>query len=217
MSEKSIKILKENLVLVEGHEEELFFEALLKHMGLNSIQVLPIAGKNNLRANLKMLVVSPRYSAVVKLGIVRDADKDPKAAFQSVCGALEMVNLPVPKVPLVPTGRGPQVTVMILPGDDRVGMLEDVCLRIVGEDPAMFCVEKYFDCLQERNVLMPRNSSKAKVQVFLGSRLEAGKRLGEAAQAGYWPWDHKAVEQIKNFLTRFTTIASTDIMSGAEM
>ena len=131
MAEKAIEILKENLVLVEGHEEELFFEALLRHMGINSIQVLPIAGKNNLRPNLKMLVVSSRYSEVVSLGIVRDADKNPKAAFQSVCGALEIVNLPVPEVPLVPTGRGPQVTVMILPGDDTAGMLEGLNLSFV--------------------------------------------------------------------------------------
>ena len=210
MAEANVEILKENLVLVEGHDEELFFDALLRHMGINSIQVLPIAGKDNLGPNLKMLVVSPRYSEVVSLGIVRDADKNPKGAFQSVCGALKIVNLPAPEVPLVPTGRGPQVTVMILPAGDTPGMLEDVCLRTVGEDPAMFCVEEFFKCLQERNVSMPRNNSKARVQVYLGSRLEAGKRLGEAAQAGYWPWDHIAVEQIKNFLMTFSTITNLE-------
>jgi hypothetical protein len=210
MAEANVEILKENLVLVEGHDEELFFDALLRHMGINSIQVLPIAGKDNLRPNLKMLVVSPRFSEIVSLGIVRDANNNPEGAFQSVCGALEIVNLPVPEVPLLPTGRSPQVTVMILPDGNTPGMLEDVCLRTVGGDPAMFCVEEFFRCLQERNVSMPRNNSKARVQVFLGSRLEAGKRLGEAAQAGYWPWDHTAVEQIKNFLVRFSTITDLE-------
>jgi len=208
MAERNIEILQENLVLVEGHDEELFFEALLRHMGVNSIQVLPIAGKDNLRPNLKMLVVSPGFSEVVSLGIVRDANNNPEGAFHSVCGALEIANLPVPEFPMLPTGRGPQVTVMILPDGNTPGMLEDVCLRTVGEDPAMFCVEEFFKCLQERNVSMPRNNSKARVQVFLGSRLEAGKRLGEAALAGYWPWDHIAVEQIKNFLTRVITITN---------
>jgi len=210
MAEANVEILKENLVLVEGHDEELFFDALLRHMGINSIQVLPIAGKDNLRPNLKMLVVSPRFSEIVSLGIVRDANNNPEGAFKSVCGALEIVNLPVPEFPLLPTGRSPQVTVMILPDGNTPGMLEDVCLRTVGGDPAMFCVEEFFRCLQERNVSMPRNNSKARVQVFLGSRLEAGKRLGEAAQAGYWPWDHTAVEQIKNFLMRFSTITDLE-------
>lgn len=210
MVEMGIEILKENLVLVEGHDEKLFFEALLRHMGINSIQVLPIAGKDNLRPILKMLVASPRFSEVVSLGIVRDADNNPQGAFQSVCGALEIVNLPVPKFPLLPNGRGPQVTIMILPDGNTPGMLEDVCLRTVGEDSAMFCVEEFFNCLQKQNIPMPRNNSKARVQVFLGSRLEAGKRLGEAAQAGYWPWNHIAVEQIKNFLMRFSTITNLE-------
>jgi len=210
MAEMNYEILKDNLVLVEGHDEELFFEALLRHMDINVVQILPIAGKDNLRERLKMLVASPRFSEVVSLGIVRDADTNPGGAFQSVCGALEIVNLPVPEFPLLPTGRGPQVTVMILPDGNTPGMLEDVCLRTIGEDPAMFCVEEFFKCLQERNVSMPRNNSKARVQVFLGSRLEAGKRLGEAAQAGYWPWDHIAVEQIKNFLMRFSTIMNLE-------
>jgi hypothetical protein len=121
-----------------------------------------------------------------------------------------MVNLPVPEFPMFPIGRGPQVTVMILPDGHTRGMLEDVCLKTVEEDPAMLCVEEFFKCLQERNVSMPRNNSKARVQVFLGSRLEAGKRLGEAAKAGYWPWDHMALDQIKNFLTRFITITNSE-------
>ena len=36
MAETSNEILKENLVLVEGHDEELFFDALLRYMGITS-------------------------------------------------------------------------------------------------------------------------------------------------------------------------------------
>jgi hypothetical protein len=203
MLQTAVEIMKHNLLLVEGREDELFFEALIKHMALETIQILPIAGKEKLRPNLKALVLSPRFVEVISLGIVRDADKDPMAAFQSVCGALQLVNLPVPEMPLVRTGHGPHVTVMILPDGNTPGILEDLCLGTIAEDPAMFCVEEYFKCLEKQNVSIPRNKSKAKVQVFLGSRLEAGKRLGEAAQAGYWSWDHKAFEQLKDFLRRF--------------
>lgn len=203
MAETTIQILKQKLLLVEGHEDELFFEALLRHMGINTIQILPIAGKEKLRERLKLLVVSPRYSEVISLGIVRDADKDPKGAFESVCGALKHVNLSIPETPLVPTGSGPQVTVVIIPEPDTPGMLEDVCLSSVGEDPAMLCVENYFKCLKKQKASIPKNYSKGKVQVFLGSRSEAGKRLGEAAQAGYWPLDHNAFEQLRDFLKRF--------------
>jgi hypothetical protein len=61
-------------------------------------------------------------------------------------------------------------------------------------------VERYFECLQEQGLPWPRNRSKARVQTFLASRSEPGKRLGEAAQAGYWPWEDRAFEQVKDFL-----------------
>ena len=64
----------------------------------------------------------------------------------------------------------------------------------------MLCVEQYFRCLELQGLPLPRNISKGRIQVFLASRPEAGKRLGEAAQAGYWSWDADAFEQVRNFL-----------------
>jgi len=61
-------------------------------------------------------------------------------------------------------------------------------------------VEQYFECLQQEELPLPDNISKAKVQVFLASRCKAGLRLGEAAQAGYWPWDDQAFRQVRDFL-----------------
>jgi len=66
-------------------------------------------------------------------------------------------------------------------------------------------VEQYFECLQQEELPLPDNMSKAKVQVFLASRRKAGLRLGEAAQAGYWPWDAKAFEHVRDFLQRISS------------
>lgn len=44
------------------------------------------------------------------------------------------------------------------------------------------------------------NVSREGLLLILASRPEAGKRLGETAKAGYWPWDDKAFEQVRNFL-----------------
>jgi hypothetical protein len=84
-------------------------------------------------------------------------------------------------------------------------MLEDLCLRAVAQDPAMLCVKQYFKCLQQQGLSLPDNMSKAKVQVFLASRPKAGLRLGEAAQAGYWPWNENAFEQVRDFLQRIAS------------
>lgn len=196
----AVKIEHPNVLVVEGKDDELFFGALIGHLGLQSIQVLPIGGKGKLRRNLKLLVKSPDFHKVLFLGIVRDADEDPKAAFQTVCDALRTVNLPAPPRPWQPFGTSPKVTVLILPGGNMQGMLEDLCLKAVEQDPAMLCVEQYFECLQDRGLSLPNNVSKAKVQAFLASRQEAGLRLGEAAQAGYWPLEADAFEQVRDFL-----------------
>lgn len=196
----AIKIEQPNVLVVEGREEELFFGALTKHLGLQSIQTMPIGGKEQLRRNLKALVLSPGFSEVVSLGVVRDANADPGAAFQSVHDALQSVNLPAPERPGMPVGERPRVAVMILSEAGAPGMLEDLCLKAVVQDPAMFCVEQYFECLQQEELPLPDNISKAKVQVFLASRRKAGLRLGEAAQAGYWPWEAKTFEQVRDFL-----------------
>lgn len=196
----AVKIEQPHVLVVEGSEDELFFGALIRHLGLQGIQVMPIGGKQKLRKNLKALTAAPDFSKVTFLGIVRDANANPSAAFQSVRDALQAVNLPVPHRPLEPVGTKPKVAVLILPKENMPGMLEDLCLKAVEEDPAMLCVKQYFECLQKQGLSLPDNMSKAKVQVFLASRQKAGLRLGEAAQAGYWPWDAEAFQQVKDFL-----------------
>ena len=188
------------VLVVEGHEDRFFFEAFINYLGLQKIQIFPIGGKTELRKHLSTLRITPGHENMVSLGVVRDADLNPASAFQSVCDALRGAGFSTPIRPLVTAGERPQVTIMILPAEDIKGMLEDVCLMSVTGDPAMHCVEQYFQCLQEREIPLPQNMSKAKVEVFLASREIAGKRLGEAAQARYWPFADNAFDLMRHFL-----------------
>ena len=198
----TIKIEKPKLLLGEGREEVLFFGALIDYLKLHDIQIMEIGGKDNLRKNLKALTKAQGFDGVLSLGIVRDADADADAAFQSVCDALKTIDLPIPERPLHPVGEKPRVGVLILPGEGEQGMLETLCLRAVAQDPAMLCVEQYFKCLQQARLpwLDNMNMSKAKVHAFLASRRKAGLRLGEAAKAGLWPWETETFKQVKDFL-----------------
>ncbi len=196
----TVKILKPNLLVVEGHDDELFFAAFVRHLDLGNIQILPIGGKTKLRENLKLLAISPGFSEVASLTIARDADDNSKGAFQSVQDALKSAGLPSPDKPFQFCGRGLQVMAMILPEAGKTGALEDLCLSSVADDAIIYCVEQHFRCLEDQKISLPRNPSKAKVQVFLGSKEESGKRLGEAAQAGYWPMDSDAFAQIRKSL-----------------
>jgi len=197
---ESVQIEQPFLLVVEGKDDQLFFEALARTIALENVQVISVEGKTNLRARIKALAVGSGFSEVVSLGVVRDADTSPEAALQSVQGALRAANLPVPERPLELTTGRPHVTVMIVPGLNKSGALEDLCLDSVKNEPAIECAEEFFECLKERSSGFPRNLSKAMVQVFLASREQSGKRLGEAACAGYWPWDYGAFDEIKRFL-----------------
>lgn len=185
---------------MEGMDEKLFFEELIKYLKLENIQIMDIGGKTLIRPNLKALVLSPGFSNVKSIGIVRDADEDHDAAFQSVCGALVNCELSKPDIPLKPKGKDPKINIFIMPSTESSGMLEDLCIKSVEQDCAMICVEEYFICLKNKSCLLPSNLSKAKVQAFLASREKAGLRLGEAARVGYWPWEDESFDQIKAFI-----------------
>jgi hypothetical protein len=158
------------LLLVEGRDEEEFFASLLTYLDISDVAVWAIQGKSRLSSRLKALVSAPHTVPIVSVGIVQDADNDPAAAFQSICTALDAADLPVPEAPLQPHGVDPRITVMIVPDAATPGMLEDVCLASVGDDPATECVDAFFRCLQERMPAMPQNQAKARLRAFLSAR-----------------------------------------------
>ena len=200
MAEARILITAPNLILVEGKDEVLILGALVRAEGIQGVQVISFEGKQRLPGFLKSLVRTHNVLSVRSIGVVRDADANPEGALKSVRDALSRVGLPTPQAPLSPASGPPRVTLMILPGASRPGALEDLCLEAVAGDPAFPCLAKYFDCLKEVGMEGPRNLSRARMQVFLASRSEAGKRLGEAAQAGYLPWDAPAFAELRTFL-----------------
>ena len=162
-------ITKPKLLLVEGKDEVELFSKLIADLDLVDIEVRDVKGKTRFRDRLEVLIEGPGHEIITSVGIIRDADKNPAGAFESICGALEDVGLPRPTAPLQPAGDAPQVMVMILPDGETPGMLEDLCLESVSEDPAMLCVDEYFRCLEERLEMLPRNPSKARVRAFLAS------------------------------------------------
>jgi hypothetical protein len=209
----SIKIDRPKLLVVEGRDEQQFFAAAMRdHLGLTDIQVMPIGGKTLLTANLAGLVNDPLFSSVQSLAVLRDADTpfghapaaslattEATKAFQSVCGSLAHVGLPGPAAHGQFVNGPPRVGVFIVPNGVDDGMLETLCLLSVSTSPEFPCVDGYFQCLQGHGPL-PTNLHKARAHAWLASRIEPGKRVGEAAQAGYWPWDSDAFADLWSFI-----------------
>jgi hypothetical protein len=195
-----ITIGEPNVLVVEGKEDRRFFAALIGHLGLKRIQIYESEGKSRLREKLAALAGAPGSAELLSVTVVRDADDDPAAAFQSVQDALRAAGLAVPERPALPAGERPQVTVVMMPEPGSPGALEDLCLAAIGRDPAVPCVDRFFHCLGEQRLPLPRSMSKARVQAFLASREEAGLRLGEAAEKGYWPWDDEVFDPLRAIL-----------------
>ncbi len=88
--EISIKQSGGKLLVVEGNDENLFFDAALRdHLGLSDIQVMPIGGKQLLSAASRTPDQRPTFCAVVSLAVVRDADSPPVTSGVSVSAISE--------------------------------------------------------------------------------------------------------------------------------
>lgn len=195
------EIDKAKQLLVEGDDADYFFSAFLKQRSLTEIQIQNYGGIDELRGFLRQFVKAPGFLETVKsLGIVRDAETNPTTAFQSVSDALAAASLPAPHTTSEPTDTEPCVSVFILPDAETNGMLETVCLRSVEDDPAMFCIDKYFKCLDGRMGFLPKYMEKARVQAFLASRKKVPRMLGIAALQSIWPWDSPAFGNLECFL-----------------
>src|SRR5690606_2273079 len=95
------------------------------------------------------------------------------SAFDSVADALNSLKLGKPYKPLVFTKTKPHVGVIIVPpnGEGTGRMLEDLCLASVQDDPAIACVNTYYECLQQVGINLPtKEIPKGWVHTFLASR-----------------------------------------------
>ena len=194
-----VPITRPKQMLLEGRDEEEFFKALLRYLGIDDIEVRHYGGKNSFRRFLNGFVSTPDFDGVESMGIVRDADDSATSAFQSLQDSLNSANLPAPDEETIPTTEFPKVAVFIMPGNAEGGALEDLCLRALLDDPAMNCVSEYMQCIQEHAGQVPQNPAKARIHAFLASRVDPELRLGEAAQRGYLPWDDSAFVQVIEF------------------
>ncbi|CAN2044020.1 DUF4435 domain-containing protein [Candidatus Magnetomoraceae bacterium gMMP-1] len=215
----NITIEKNILLLVEGRDEVVFFEALLKHINAqDNVQLVEVGGKNRFRNEFPTLLASYNFPAVKKYAIVRDADDSADNTFKSVIGLLRDHEQPLPEAPGEITSLDDIAAgVFIMPGNAAEGMLEDLCLRTVTNHPVSTCVDAYISCLHDnleqekkdipKNPLkyyFPKNEAKAKMHAFLAGMNKFVPSLGIAAKKGYFNFDSEIFNDIKIFLQKLT-------------
>lgn len=197
----TVTINRAKQLLVEGKDQEVFFDAFLDHLDIADVEIRNYGGGDELGGFLKAFRdISGFDQDVESLGIIRDAEANPLGAFQSTCDLLRNADLPVPSRVLESTSTTPKVSVLILPDASTPGMLESLCLRAVNQDPVIECIEQYFDCVDAKVDNPPRNEPKARLQVFLASRPSPALEVGYAAHRGYLNLESTEYQHVRQFL-----------------
>lgn len=192
---------QKKVLVVEGRDENFFFCALLKHMGITGVDIKEVGGKEQFKNKMPALVKQSGFSDVEMLAVVRDADENAHGAFKSVKDILERHDLQPPEQPNQFSGGSPAVGVFIMPGSSDRGTLEDLCLKTARDHPAMECVDTFSDCIRTLEE-PPHNMAKAKVQAFLAAMPKIANHAGIGAQKGYWNFDSEEMTDLRSFMER---------------
>lgn len=185
----------------EGGDDLAVISGVAKAIGLTDLRVERFLGKSKLKAFLEDVLKRPEFAQnqVASVGIVRDADDDAGAAFLSVRDALLASRFKAPETNGAVVANGLKVGILIIGPNDGRGMIEDLCLKSVSDQPEFDCVDDYFRCITEK-CGRKDFSSKAKIRVWMASHADYDYYLGKAAEHGYWPWESPAFDQLKEFL-----------------
>ena len=195
-------------LLVEGNDQRNFFEAFTSHLSISNVQIQNFGGVNQLSDFLEGLVSATGFRETVQsLGIVRDAEMSARGAFQSVQSGLSKAALPVPNSPAELTGTSPAVTVLILPGDNRQGMLETLLCESFADTSVDHCIDDFFKCVESLPDMSIDRPDKARAHAYLTTKPNPHFSVGVAAKNDYWDLDHSVFRTVRDFLQM---IAPTD-------
>ena len=208
---KTVELTERKLLLTEGKDAYFWALSALQAYGLTGIQVVDFGGVGNrdLRIHLRALRQATGFTPRVEVvGILCDSEDDSKGRLQSVCSALDDVGLPFPSEAFkVSSGSVPPRTAVILfPGlspDGALlpcGTLEDLCLSALEDRALLDCVDSFLDCARGAGSQI-RRPHKAKVHAFLSAHDKyVGMKIGEAARAGAWDWNHPCLSPFRRIL-----------------
>jgi hypothetical protein len=196
-------ITKTKVLVVEGKDEKVFFDAILrKKLNINDVQTIDVGGKDQFKTRFPVLVKRPGFIDVEKLAIVRDAEDNINGTHGSILDVLRRCGFTPPEKLTEYSDSNPQIGIWIMPDNVNNGMLEDLCLQTVLDHPAMECVNKFMECAF-RLTCPPKNPAKSKSLAFLAAMPELVSSVGLGAEKQYWNFDSPRLSQLIKFLEIF--------------
>lgn len=212
------KLESSRLLLVEGKDDQEFFNHLWSSLGRASdeIDVIAYEGKDKLRSWLKTVSDLPGFIELNAVGVVRDAHDNASGAFESVRDALRVFFDKQPTDPFefidaTFQNAGPfdgqrfSVGIAILPSASRSGELEDLLMDAIDDPERMECVDEYIRCLESNEISLEK-PAKTRLQAFLASKEKAEEGLWKALKKDHIPVDSSAFDEVRSFLSRMADL-----------
>ncbi len=204
----NLSIESEQLLIVEGQDEKGFFATLLKYLDINTVQIINVAGRENLKNTLESLSIITNFDKVTHIGFVFDAEKnEAKSTFQSFESNLKKIF----PAECIPKKSGDVVKaeiacgIFIMPDNKRSGMLEDLCLDSVRHTTLFPIANSYVQnarMLQSESDKEKYNIHKALLQTYLAGLPNLCNSIRVAVAKGVFNFENNAFGEIKDFLTK---------------
>lgn len=204
---KPTAIEREKIILVEGADASFFFMWACQALDVHYIQVIDYGGIDDLGEYLRTFKELSGYEKVSTVLIGRDAETNPDGAVKSIKSSLKKNGFSVSERPFIFAEGKPRVAYMLFPGFKSgsevsllPGTLEDLCLSTTKGDLVHECVNLYVDCLREKGITL-KDLHKTRLHAYLaGKQNFAGLKIGEAAKAGAWNWNHTNLKPFREII-----------------
>lgn len=207
------RIVKDYLVLCEGRDAQEFLIKYFNSSELkkvpefeNNIQVIDFGGISDLTKFLESLRKLDGFPSVKNLAIIRDAEQNAKTAVDNIKSALHKNNFVVPDEPNQWEIGTPNIGYILFPKFDMTatGALEDLCLTIIAEDgweKLKTDIQAFvLEMEKKRGEPLPRKFKNELHTYFSATDSFVSMKIGEAASAGAFNWEHDALTPLREFL-----------------
>ena len=202
--QKPLEIQANRLLLVEGKDEVNLLGRLIKDCLKDDgqgIQILDVGSKDNFRPNLMAIKIAAQSETTLhSIGIIRDADDNPKGSFDSVCSSLRSAGYEPPAAHAEFSNATPSIGVFIVPDGTQPGAIETLCRRSVAGEAAAKCVDDYMECLTTNNALKSKNPDKSFTHAYLAAMEDPVARVGEGALQKVWDFQSPAFGALSQFV-----------------
>ena len=220
------KITGKNLIMCEGRDEDLFLRYYLNSKERISedprystdVYIFNFGGISDLKKQLKTIRSVPGFHDIKTLLILRDAETDAQGAINQVKKDLGSTNFAVPEVPGEWSKTGnPRTAFLFFPTLGKApveGTLEDMCIKMIKEDyqpeEVIDSFEKTMEKLEEEKIREYPHPFKSKMHGFFSLTDKfVGMKIGEAAKAGAFDWNHPELKELNRMMLESFEIAES--------